>query len=131
MTSPFCARVLEALKRRGLTMRQLCRAVDLDPSFFSKVLAGKRSPPMEEDTLRRIAAELEVDAAELIVAAGRIPREWSGLWNDRDLFERMNSLATRLPRRAAAALAPAPAPTPAPRKTTAFTSARPLSEELL
>ena len=92
--TPFSERVAAGLKRRGVTMRRLCRAVGLDPSFFSKVLSGKRSPPVEEDVLRRIAAELELDAAELIVSAGRIPAEWSGLCSDPDLFQKVHSAAT-------------------------------------
>lgn len=92
--SPFAARVLDGLKRRGWTLRQFCRAVALDPSFVSKVLSGKRSPPMEERVLRRIAAELGLDAAELIVSAGRIPREWQAVWSDAELFRRMHALAS-------------------------------------
>ena len=114
------------MKRKGMTLRQLCRAVELDPSFFSKVLSGKRSPPMEEKTLRRIAEELSLDAAELVVAAGRIPQEWAGVWTDPELFRRVHSVATRTP------VAPAPrtsspkiaAPMPVPAK-------RSLGEELL
>jgi transcriptional regulator with XRE-family HTH domain len=94
LTSPFSRRVAEGLKRRGLTLREFCRAVRIDASFFSKVLAGKRSPPVEEDVLRRIAAVLELDAAELVVSAGRIPSEWSGLANDKELFARVHAAAT-------------------------------------
>jgi len=92
--TPFSRMVSEGLRRRGMTLRQLCRAAAIDPSFFSKVLAGKRSPPAEEDVLRRVAAELALDAPELIVAAGRIPSEWGRLSTDRDLFRRVHSVAT-------------------------------------
>lgn len=92
--TPFSRLVSEGLRRRGLTLRQLCRAASMDPSFFSKVLAGKRSPPSEEGVLRRIAAELELDAPELIVSAGRIPAEWKNLWSDRGLFHRVHGLAS-------------------------------------
>ena len=113
-------------------MRQLCRDVGLDPSFFSKVLAGKRSPPMEEAMLRRIAVALEVDAAELIVAAGRIPEEWSGVWRDRDLFDRVNVLATGKESNSAR---PRPTRAPAvakpPFSARFIPAARHLSEELL
>lgn len=92
--SPFAGRVVEAMRARGLTLRRLCRDVGLDASFFSKVLAGKRSPPTEEEVLRRIARCLELDAAELVVAAGRIPQEWQGLWRDPALFRDVHALAT-------------------------------------
>jgi transcriptional regulator with XRE-family HTH domain len=81
------------MRRSGLTLRSFCREVGLDPSFFSKVLSGKRSPPAEEEVLRRIAGRLSIDAAELIVSAGRIPSEWQAVWVDPQLFRRMNELA--------------------------------------
>lgn len=121
--TPFSARVSDGLKRRGLTLRQLCRSVALDPSFFSKVLSGKRSPPMEEAMLRRIAGELQLDAAELIVAAGRIPAEWREVCNDPGLFQRVHRLAS-----GGAAL-----PREEPRRLPVRLAAKPqnLSEELL
>ena len=75
-------------------MADIRRAVGLDPSFFSKVLAGKRNPPAEEEVLRRVADRLELDAPRLIVAAGRIPREWRRLWSDEDLFSSVHGLAS-------------------------------------
>lgn len=90
---PFADRVQARLRERGLGLREFCREVGLDPSFFSKVLAGKRSPPSEESDLRRIAAALGVDAASLIVSAGRIPSEWTRLWDDQALFQRVHRLA--------------------------------------
>lgn len=89
---PFAEMVRRRMESRGLGLREFCRGVDLDPSFFSKVLAGKRSPPSEDDVLRRIARFLDLDACELIVAAGRIPREWDRLWTDRPLLEAVNRL---------------------------------------
>jgi len=91
---PFAARVEAGMLERGLTLRGLCRAAGLDPSFFSKVLAGKRSPPSEEAVLRRIARALDLDAPELIVAAGRIPEEWKALCDDPGLFRDVHALAT-------------------------------------
>lgn len=126
---PFPARVAEEMRRRGLTLRRFCRAVELDPSFFSKVLAGKRSPPAEESVLRRIAEFLGMDAAELIVSAGRIPSEWRALWQDPELFRGVHSLATGETRRerpsawSPKARPAAPRRGPAPRAE--------LSEELL
>ncbi len=92
---PFAGLVRERMRERGIGLRELCRAVRLDPSFFSKVLAGKRSPPSEEAVLRRIAEALAMDASALVVSAGRIPMEWSGVWKDPGLFESMHRLALR------------------------------------
>lgn len=125
MSTPFSRLVGAGLRRSGLTLRQLCRQVSLDPSFFSKVLAGKRSPPSEEDVLRRIAEELGLDAPELIVSAGRIPSEWARLSSDPDLFRRVHSVASaaaaRPPVAKPARVASPPSHSPAPA----------LSEELL
>ncbi|MBI5200901.1 MAG: helix-turn-helix domain-containing protein [Elusimicrobia bacterium] len=89
---PFAEMVRRRMEARGLGLRELCRGVELDPSFFSKVLAGKRSPPSEDAVLRRIARFLELDACEVIVAAGRIPREWDRLWTDKPLLETVHRL---------------------------------------
>jgi transcriptional regulator with XRE-family HTH domain len=94
VSDPFARRVSEGMKRSGLTLRSFCREVDLDPSFFSKVLSGKRSPPSEEEVLRKIASRLSLDAAELIVSAGRIPAEWRAVYHDSELFHSMNEMVT-------------------------------------
>jgi len=86
--------VQEKMRERGLGLRALCREAGLDPSFFSKVLAGKRSPPAEEDALRRLAAALGLDAPRLIVAAGRIPGEWGRLLQDENLFCQVHEALT-------------------------------------
>ena len=109
---PFAQRVEAGMRRRGLTLRGLCRLAELDPSFFSKVLSGKRSPPSDEATLRRIAAALEMDAAELIVSAGRIPSDWRALWDDPELFREVHALAAGAGRRAARLPAAARVPEP-------------------
>ncbi|MEK9146261.1 MAG: helix-turn-helix transcriptional regulator, partial [Elusimicrobiota bacterium] len=110
MTGPFEETVREAMEARGMGLRELCRRAGLDPSFFSKVLAGKRSPP-PDDRVRRIAEALGLDEVRLIVAAGRIPREWSRLCRDEDACRRVGEFASADP--GLARLSPAPA-APAP-----------------
>ena len=95
--STFADRVRDGLRLRGLGLREFCRAVGLDPSFISKVLSGKRSPPSDEAALRRIAGVLGLDAPGLIVAAGRIPGEWRRLGDDPAVFEAVNRLASGAP----------------------------------
>jgi len=80
------------MESRELGLRELCRAVELDPSFLSKVLAGKRNPPSDEDVLRRIATVLEVEPTRLIASAGRIPSEWARLYDDPIAFDRVDQL---------------------------------------
>ncbi len=126
-TPPFSRIVVEAMKLRGLGLRELCRQAKLDPSFLSKVLMGKRNPPSEEETLRRIAAILDTDAVELLVAAGRIPSEWRSPPTNSELLRRVNALASSTVHRA---------PQPQPSKsfsthTPATYTRKPFNEELL
>jgi transcriptional regulator with XRE-family HTH domain len=137
--APSFSRVVsDALARRGLGLREFCRRCDLDPSFLSKVLAGKRNPPSDEASLRRIAAALELDPVEVIVSAGLIPTDWNALWADSELVRAVHAVATG--RRAARWAAPsaalstvrrprieAPPPAPPPARP----PSRGLSEELL
>jgi transcriptional regulator with XRE-family HTH domain len=137
----FSRLVSDAMARRGLGLRELCRRAELDPSFFSKVLAGKRSPPSEEEPLRRVARALELDPVEVIVAAGRIPTDWGALWSDSELVRAVHAVATgrrSAPRRAAPAPhAPRPPLVPRPPRPERYISPPPilpgrgLSEELL
>ena len=127
---PFSRIVIDAMKHRGLGLRELCRQAKLDPSFMSKVLMGKRNPPADEETLRRIAGALETDAVELFVAAGRIPSEWRSLTTNIDLLRRVNAMASSaVPRTTnplpfkSASSPKSPAPLPFTRK--------PFNEELL
>ncbi|MCX5788116.1 MAG: helix-turn-helix transcriptional regulator [Elusimicrobia bacterium] len=120
---PFAALIRRLLRERGLGLREFCRAVEVDPSFFSKVLAGKRSPPSEDAVLRRIALELELDPCELIVSAGRIPREWSRLFHEPPLLQAVDRLcqgATPLP----AVSSPVPAWSAQPTAPTPYQGGR-------
>lgn len=128
MSAHFSRIVVDAMARRGLGLRELCRQAKLDPSFLSKVLAGKRNPPAEEDVLRRIAVALETDAVELFVAAGRIPSEWKSLTTNIDLLRRVDALANSRSTRQA----PAPFTAPSPRSAVPAPYVRkPFNEELL
>ena len=107
--SPFSSLVRAGMERRGLGLRELCREARLDPSYLSKVLAGKRSPPSEEESLRRLAAALELVPGRLIAAAGRIPSEWNLLAEDEGVFEEVDRLLLnrgRIPTAPRAALPP-------------------------
>jgi hypothetical protein len=135
----FSRLVAEAMARRGVGLRELCRRADLDPSFFSKVLGGKRNPPSDEGTLRRVAGALELDPVEVIVSAGLIPTDWGALWSDSELVRAVHAVATgRRTARRSETLAPPP-PSPAPRSSRAAKPPPPsfalpnrgLSEELL
>lgn len=125
---PFSRLVAGAMTRRGLGLRELCRQAGLDPSFLSKVLAGKRNPPSEEDVLRRMAAVLETDAVELFVAAGRIPSEWKNLTTNSELLRRVDAIASSGPR---GPVSPASRNLPPRPSAPPPFSPKPLDEELL
>lgn len=63
----------EALREtdRRYSLRQVAQRVGIEPSFLSKVERGEGAPP-SEDTLRRLAAELEVDADAVLALAGKV-----------------------------------------------------------
>ena len=132
MQAGFTELVEDAMRSRGIGLRALCRDLKLDPSFFSKVLAGKRSPPSEEAVLRRLAALLGLDPIELVVSTGRIPEEWVSLLREPATIETLRALAagmkTPRPARAAPRAVPMPAPVAAPRRPQAAAA---LSDELL
>ena len=137
----FSRLVAAAMARRGMGLRELCRRAELDPSFLSKVLAGKRNPPSEEKPLRRLAAALDLDPVEVIVSAGLIPADWKAVRFDAELLRAVHAVATggRPARRAEPDPAPPARGEPAPRARRAAPPvprvfpppARGLSEELL
>ena len=63
----------EALRKTdpGYSLRRVAHRVGIEPSFLSKVERGEGPPPGEE-TLRRLAAELEVDADVTLALAGKV-----------------------------------------------------------
>jgi len=128
---PFAVRVEAGLRGRGLTLRGLCREAGLDPSFFSKVLAGKRSPPSDEAMLRRIAEILGLDAVELIVAAGRIPAEWRALLEDAEIFRDVHARAAAAPSSAMRPIGGTRPPIRPPEAVPELPPRKGLSEELL
>ena len=72
-TRSFVVLVREGLKAGSLSLRGICRASGIDPSYLSKVLQGKRSPPTDEKALTRLARILDVDPFILIISTGTIP----------------------------------------------------------
>ena len=58
-------------KDRRYSLRQVAQRVGIEPSFLSKVERDE-TPPPGEDTLRRLAAELEVDADVALALAGKV-----------------------------------------------------------
>ena len=64
---PFAGLVRSRMRERGVGLRELCRAVDVDPSYFSKVLADKRNPPSEDQKHKDRCAQQPCAAAPLAI----------------------------------------------------------------
>ena len=63
----------EALREEDarFSLRRVAERVGVEPSYLSKVERGATAPPSEE-TLRRLAAELALDADVLLALAGKV-----------------------------------------------------------
>lgn len=135
----FVQLVQRQMKAKGISLRGVAKEASMDPSFFSKVLAGKRSPPSDERILKRLAGLLEIDPLQLIISTGMIPSELQGLMESEDFLHalrqgRVPQMASRpapAPVRAAAAPVrerPAPA---RPQPAVFIPRSKELSEDLL
>jgi transcriptional regulator with XRE-family HTH domain len=60
-------------KARGLGLRALARKVGRSPSFLVMIEKADPAPGVAEETLRRIAAALDLDADRLVTLAGKTP----------------------------------------------------------
>ncbi|MDI6757120.1 MAG: helix-turn-helix domain-containing protein [Endomicrobiia bacterium] len=76
MMMTFSKFVKKTIEDRHLSARRVARAAGIDPSFFSKILSGKRSPPSDEKILKRLAKALGADPVYMVFLAGRIPDEF-------------------------------------------------------
>jgi HTH-type transcriptional regulator, competence development regulator len=73
---PFVRERREALRQRDRTfsVRQVADRVGIEPSYLSKVERGEVAPP-SEDTVLRLAAELDVEPDLLLAMAGKVSRD--------------------------------------------------------
>ena len=58
----------------AFSVRQVARRIGVQPSYLSKVEREEVAPPSEE-TIRRLAADLEVDTDVLLALAGKVSRD--------------------------------------------------------
>ncbi len=58
---------------RKISLREMARRLHLTPSYLSKVERGLEKP--SEETLRHYAREIEANADELLLRAGRLPSD--------------------------------------------------------
>lgn len=73
MSSQFIKSVAQKMKEEKIGVRDLARRCGLDASFISKMMQGKRNPPSDENTIKKMAEALSIDPTMLVIYAGRIP----------------------------------------------------------
>ena len=56
---------------RSFSLRQVAERVGIEPSYLSKVERGEVAPPSEE-TIQRLAKELDLDPDALLALAGKV-----------------------------------------------------------
>ena len=110
----FVHLVNERMSGQSLSLRKVAKGAGLDPSFFSKVLAGKRSPPSDEKVLVKLAKCLGIDPMALVISTGLIPSELQPLMEKpeflRSLYGRAGFRPQRVPPPKAAGRAKPSAP---------------------
>ena len=83
----FVSLVTEGMRRKKISLRKIAKGAGLDPSFFSKVLMGKRTPPTDEKVLRKLSQALDLDPLLLIISTGMIPADLQGLFESPDFLK--------------------------------------------
>ncbi len=83
----FAQLITVGMKEKSISLRAVAREINLDPSFFSKVLAGKRTPPSDEKTLTKLAGLLEIDPLRLIISTGMIPSQLKPILESEDFLQ--------------------------------------------
>lgn len=76
MARHFGDYIREAREKRvgedaSFSLRQVAGAIDVEPSYLSKVERGIEAPP-SEDTIKRLAAKLDEDPDVLLALAGKV-----------------------------------------------------------
>jgi transcriptional regulator with XRE-family HTH domain len=64
-------RLLRSRTHSHLSLRKLAARIAIEPSYLSKIERGQEAPPGEE-TIRRIARQLDQDPDVLLALAGKI-----------------------------------------------------------
>jgi transcriptional regulator with XRE-family HTH domain len=81
----------ESLRRsdRRFSLRQVAERIGVEPSYLSKVERGEAAPP-SEDTIVRLATELDLDPDALLALAGKVSSDLKEVIRRRpELFGRL------------------------------------------
>jgi HTH-type transcriptional regulator, competence development regulator len=83
-------------KEKKLTLRTLAEVAGVDFTYLSKIETGKAGYSPAADTIRSLAAILEVDPLELLQLADKVPPELQGVSEHakaRRFFNRAQAIA--------------------------------------
>jgi HTH-type transcriptional regulator, competence development regulator len=69
----FGAYIRDHREAKGMSLRELAKAVGVSPTFMSKVETEDWKP--KEEKVRKIARVLELDGNDLVARAGRVPSD--------------------------------------------------------
>lgn len=133
----FARLVKQKMDETRLGVRDLARISGVDPSFLSKILSGKRSPPAEDKKIAAIARALKIDADRLMLAAGRAPAWIAQRLSEPgvlETFKRVGAHQAYQPPRAASPVrqpAARPYPTPPPQRRVRARASSELPSDLL
>jgi transcriptional regulator with XRE-family HTH domain len=93
----FGDRLRQLRKEKKLTLRGLAEAVGVDFTYLSKIENDKAGYSPGADTIRALAAILNVDPLELLQRAHKVPPELQGVSEDakaRRFFNRAQEIAS-------------------------------------
>jgi transcriptional regulator with XRE-family HTH domain len=94
----FGRRLRELRHARGLTLRQLAEAIEVDFTYLSKLENGRLSYTPSSDAVRRLAEALGTDPLALLDVANKLPPELKSLQGSsaqaRRFIERASEIAS-------------------------------------
>ena len=97
MQQDFGSRLRELRRERGMTLRGLADAAELDFTYLSKIENGRAGYFPGADTIRQLAQILGVDALDLLHLAKKVPPELTavaGTPQGRRFLQRANEIAS-------------------------------------
>jgi transcriptional regulator with XRE-family HTH domain len=71
MPSKLGAQIRAARLKKGIKLRELARAIGKSPAFITRLECDEEFPAALPDTLKAIAALLDLESDAVLIAAGR------------------------------------------------------------
>jgi HTH-type transcriptional regulator, competence development regulator len=93
----FGERLRDLRRAKGLTLRQLADATEVDFTYLSKLENGRVSYSPSADMVRKLAQALDADPLELLELANKLPPELDsvrGSANARRFMQRASEIAS-------------------------------------